>query len=291
MECPNPMCRNRNTVFDPVFQSYICPKCGTVIEESPFYEGSDSLSKGGNNPRYSGFFTHKVHDHGIGSTEIAGNVHTHIREGRTWVTRHLDSRVSSREDKKLVKALRELNDLAKELRPPKAVWETAASILQKIVKNTNVKEQTLRKIIAASLYSAYKKCGYPRPARVFAREIGISENDLWEGIRKIREIADIRPGPENFEPRHYVNYITSKLKLSSEVGALASEFISQIKDNPHISGKSPASMAAASVYLASIIMGERRNQLDVGKIMGQTDVAIRNTYNLFVKLLDIDILI
>lgn len=288
MECC-PVCRGNHVLFDAELQAYVCSRCGTVIEERPVYQGHESFDKEGSIPRYSGTFTHRVHDHGVGSTEISGSLKHHIRQGRTWVARNIDARVS-KEEKKVVKALKELNEFIRQVKPPKSVSETAAEIVQRVVKNINVKEQTLRKIVAASLYIAYKACGYPRPAKVFSKEIGIKEGDLWEGMRKIREVySETKITPEAFEPRYYVNYIVTKLNLPPEVAALASELLANVKEI--VSGKSPASLAAAAVYLAGILMNHRRNQSEVGSVIGQTDVAVRNSYDTIVRSLNIEVLI
>lgn len=289
MECP--YCRSIDIIFDAEFQIYVCQQCGSVVEEKPIYQGQEVFDKDGSVSRYSGAFTHRVHDHGVGSTEISGSLRRHIKQGRTWVARNLDARVS-KEDKKLVKALKELNELIKQIKPPKSVGETAAEILQRVIKDLNIKEQTLKRIVIASLYLAYKMCGIPRPAKIYARELGIKESDLWEGVRKIREVCgDVKIAPEVFEPRYYVNYITNKLELPPEVAALASELLAHTRTNSSLSGKSPASLAAAAVYLAGILTNNRKNQLEVGSVIGQTDVAVRSSYDLLIKNLDIEVLL
>ncbi|MEM0000874.1 MAG: transcription initiation factor IIB family protein [Desulfurococcaceae archaeon] len=285
------VCKNTSILFDAELQAYVCPSCGLVIDEKPFYQGHESFDKDGHVPRYSGSFTHRVHDHGVGSTEISGSIKYHIKQGRTWVARNIDARIN-KENRKVVKALKELNDLVKRVKPPKSVSETAGEILQKVIKNLNVKEQTLRKIVIASLYMAYKVCGLPRPAKIFVKEVGAEESDLWEGIRKIREVySDAKIQPEAFEPRYYVNYIVTKLSMPSEVAALASELLANLKEGLTISGKSPAGLAAAAVYLAGILANHRRNQLEVGSVIGQTDVAVRNSYDVLVRSLDIEVLL
>lgn len=289
MSCPH--CGKNSVLFDNNLQIYVCSSCGVVIDERPIYQGHEGFEKEGYIARYSGAFTHRVHDHGVGGTEISGNLRRHIKQGRSWVARNLDARVD-KEDKKLVKALKELNALIKQVKPPRSVGETAAEILQKVVKNMNIKDQTLKRVVIASLYLAYKVCNMPRPVKVFAKELGINESDLWEGIRKIREVYnDVKVSPEVFEPRYYVNYIVSQLNLPPEVAALASEFLANLKENNTISGKNPASMAAAAVYLASILTTNRRNQIEVGKVIGQTDVAIRSSYDVLIRNLDVDVIL
>lgn len=287
-----PLCGSENILYDTTFHIYVCSGCGLVIDDRPMlpdtfkHQGEDYV------PRYSGSFTHRVHDHGIGGTEIAGNITHHIREGRTWVARNIDIKVE-KHSRKLVKALKELNELAKQLNAPSFVVETAGEILHKIAKeiDANMKESTIRKIVAAAILVAYKACGYPRPIKLLAKEVNLSERDLWEGLRKLKELGtdirlDVKPG----EPCSYISYITAKLKLPPEVGALAAEIITKAKEHPLMSGKSPASTAAAAVYISSILLSSRKNQLEIGETIGQTDVAIRNTYGALVKALDIYVL-
>ncbi len=285
-----PQCNSNNVVFDAQFSIYVCAHCGLVIDDHPFYDceevkGEDTI------PRYSGAYTSRVHDRGVGSTEISGNLKRHVKEGRVWVIRHLDARIS-REDRRLAKALRELSELIKTLNIPKVVAETAGEILHRVVKNSSFKETTIKRIVVASLYLAYKMCGYPKPARVFVKELGVSERDLWEGLRKIRELdKSEKPHNEISDPRYYVNYISWSLNLKPYNVTLANEILSTVKDNFKVSGKSPASLAAAAVYLSCILLNERRSQLEVGRTVGLTDVAVRNAYSAIIESLDIDVLI
>ena len=62
-------------------------------------------------------------------------------------------------------------------------------------------------------------------------------------------------------------------------------------DNPHIqaeiekamekgltSGRGPTGVAAAALYIASVLLGDRKTQRDVAEIAGVTEVTIRNRY-------------
>lgn len=280
-------CGHEAVLYDYNAHILVCSKCGTVIDDHPVLPDTDRYIRDDSLPRYSGSFTHRVHDHGVGSTEIAGSLKRHIQEGRTWVARNIDAKIS-KHDKKLVRALKELNELAKRLGAPSVVAETAGEILHKITKDSNFKEQTLKRVVAAALFVAYKKCGYPRPMKLFSKDVGMSEREIWEGLRRLSELdKEAVSIASASEPRSYVNYIVSTLKLPQEVGALASEILTKTRENPLISGKSPASMAAAAVYLASIILSNRKNQLEVGSSVGQTDVAVRNAYSALINYLDI----
>jgi transcription initiation factor TFIIB len=48
-------------------------------------------------------------------------------------------------------------------------------------------------------------------------------------------------------------------------------------------------MAAASLYIASVLCGERRTQREIADVAGVTEVTIRNRYKEITKKLDIAI--
>jgi len=54
-------------------------------------------------------------------------------------------------------------------------------------------------------------------------------------------------------------------------------------------GKPATGIAAASVYLASIIMNEKRTQQQVAEALGISDVSIRSRYGEMVEYLDITV--
>ncbi|MEM4272444.1 MAG: hypothetical protein QXH30_02545, partial [Candidatus Bilamarchaeaceae archaeon] len=45
-----------------------------------------------------------------------------------------------------------------------------------------------------------------------------------------------------------------------------------------ISGRGPTGVAAAALYIASAIVGEKRTQKEVADVAGVTEVTIRNRY-------------
>jgi len=57
------------------------------------------------------------------------------------------------------------------------------------------------------------------------------------------------------------------------------------------SGRGPTGMAAASLYIASVLCGERRTQREVADVAGVTEVTIRNRYKELAQKLDIDIIL
>ncbi|MGC8953719.1 MAG: transcription initiation factor IIB [Desulfurococcus sp.] len=289
MKCPN--CGGTNIIFDPDSNSYICQSCGFVFNEKPIYQGFEGFLKNNNTPRYSGTFTNMVHDHGVGGTEISGYFMRHLKQGRSWVRVNSEIKVEKK-DRKLKKALQELNEYLKLINPPPAVKETAAKLVHEAVKDKNYKESTLRKIIIAAIYLSYRINDTPKSLKVFISELNVDEKDLWEGVRLIRESnSNIKIFGENFDPRRYVGYIIRKLNAPPIVETMANYIISVTEEQGFISGKSPTSLAAAAVYLAGILTNNKRNQVEVAETVGLSDVAIRNAYGSIIKDVDIEVLL
>jgi transcription initiation factor TFIIB len=69
------------------------------------------------------------------------------------------------------------------------------------------------------------------------------------------------------------------------------EILKEAANRELTSGHGPTGLAAASIYIASILCGERRTQRDVADVAGVTEVTIRNRYKEIAEKLDINILL
>ena len=58
----------------------------------------------------------------------------------------------------------------------------------------------------------------------------------------------------------------------------AIEIIEKAMEKGLTSGRGPTGVAAAALYIASVLLGERKTQRDVADIAGVTEVTIRNRY-------------
>src|SRR5438128_725650 len=80
------------------------------------------------------------------------------------------------------------------------------------------------------------------------------------------------------KPQDYVSRFCSELKLTGEVQSRAVEILKDAQDKELTSGRGPTGVAAAAIYIASILCNERRTQREVADVAGVTEVTIRNRY-------------
>jgi transcription initiation factor TFIIB len=62
------------------------------------------------------------------------------------------------------------------------------------------------------------------------------------------------------------------------VHSKAIEILKEAADKELTSGRGPTGVAAAAIYVASIMANERRTQREVADVAGVTEVTIRNRY-------------
>jgi len=89
----------------------------------------------------------------------------------------------------------------------------------------------------------------------------------------------------------YISRFCSVLKLSADVKAKTLEILHEAANRELTSGRGPTGIAAASLYIASVLCGERRTQREVADVAGVTEVTIRNRYKELAEKLDIDIVL
>jgi transcription initiation factor TFIIB len=144
-------------------------------------------------------------------------------------------------------------------------------------------------VTAASLYAACRQCNVPRTLNEISNATNISRKEIGKTYRFISRELELKILPTS--PQDYISRFSSVLKLSDYVKTKTLEILHEAANRELTSGRGPTGMAAASLYIASVLCGERRTQREVAEIAGVTEVTIRNRYKEIIDKLDIDILL
>ena len=199
---------------------------------------------------------------------------------------------TTKKERIVEKALRNLNYYAKKLEIPDYVRETAAKLLRKTVEGKNYKNKTLKSLALAAIYVSYKIHGLHKPAKLFAKETGISLKNLWHAEKKIyEENGSLNTLMKREQAENYVTYLVNKLGLTHDVEKLAIRLVKEAKKLGLDIGRPAIGLATAAVYISSIILNKKRTQLQIAEAVGVSDVTIRNRYSDIVESMDIEIYI
>ena len=82
--------------------------------------------------------------------------------------------------------------------------------------------------------------------------------------------------------------ISDKLELTMLTRKVAVEILRNAREKRLFIGKSPMSLAAAALYIATVKTGERRTQQQIARAAQTTPVTIRNRFKEIVNKLEIE---
>ncbi|AWX31691.1 hypothetical protein [Methanosphaera sp. BMS] len=185
----------------------------------------------------------------------------------------------------LTYALNKLNNDASKLNLPKSVIELAAKICRCALEKKFFKNTETELIIAASIYDACSRTYVPITEMEIMEVCHVRYRDLYNTyIHLTRELKKHESPPS---PVKYVSFFTSELNLSTAVQSKAIEIIKQAEENGLTHHRSPTSIAATALFIASNILGEQKSQREIGDIAGVNEVIIQNRYMEFTEQLDL----
>ncbi|MCK4332457.1 MAG: transcription initiation factor IIB [Thermoplasmatales archaeon] len=299
IECPE--CGSTHISRDYSRAELVCNDCGFVIDEDlidhgPEWRAFDSEQQE-KRARTGAPMTYTIHDKGL-STMISWknkdaygkSVPTRNRAQlfrlRKWQRR---IRISNATERNLAFALSNLDRMSSSMGLPRTVRETAAMIYRKAALKNLIRGRSIEGVSAAALYAACRQCHVPRTLDEVGNMANMSRKDIGRNYRYIVRELGLRLMPTS--PQDYVPRFCSELKLSSDVQAKTLEILKEAADKELTSGRGPTGIAAASLYIATVLCGERRTQREIADKAGVTEVTIRNRYKELAEKLDIDVIL
>jgi transcription initiation factor TFIIB len=115
----------------------------------------------------------------------------------------------------------------------------------------------------------------------------VGKKEIGRSYRFIAGELNISIPPTN--PIDFIPRFTSSLNLPGDVQSRAVEIIQTASERGLTSGRGPTGVAAAAIYIASVLLNQRRTQRDVAEVAQVTEVTVRNRYKELVDRLNIEI--
>ncbi len=297
-KCPN--CGAKNTRKDYEKGEVICQECGTILDDSVLDKGPEwraftteemeEKQRTGGPKKYSRIDKNlsteiDQFNRDARSKKLKSDVSRQMRKLRRW---HKKLTYNDSKARNLSVALSQLNRIASALSLPSNIIEQTALLYRKILNKGLVKGRVIEEVLVATLYIICRKRQIPRTLQELSEVAGsgASEKAIGRTYRMLKNELDIEvplPDPIEFVPRY-----GSELELSGKVQERAKRILKKSKEKRLVSGKGPTGVAAAALYLAAKIEGEKRTQKEVSEAANVTEVTIRNRYRELKENLDIE---
>lgn len=272
----------------------ICRECGLVIEDKMIDFGQDhrefeSDAGKGNGGRTGAPRTYTQFDQGLG-TEVGqksdlAKLDTKDRN-KFYKLRKWQYRISTAIERNLKLALAELKRVSSFLKLPKSVEEEAAMIYTQAVQRGLVRGRSMESVVAGALYAACRRHEVPRTLDELSEVSNIEKKEIGRTYRFVTRELGISILPSN--PADYIARFATALNLSPNTQTRAVEILEQAQQEELTSGRGPTGIAAAALYVAALMNGEKRTQREVADVAGVTEVTIRNRYKELIDKLELD---
>lgn len=265
-----------------------------IIDEGPEWRAFDQEQRD-KRARVGAPLTFTIHDKGLSTMidwrnrdsygkDLAPKRRAQIYRLRKWQRR---IRVSDATERNLAYALSELDRMASSLGLPRNVREIAAMLYRRAVEQRLIRGRSIEGVAAAALYAACRQSRIPRTLDEVAEVSRVGKKEIGRSYRFIARELHLSIPPTS--PIDYVPRFISELKLLGEVQAEAIQILKQAANKGLTSGRGPTGVAAAAIYVASVLANSRRTQREVAAVARVTEVTVRNRYKELVEKLDLEV--
>jgi len=192
-----------------------------------------------------------------------------------------NAKVSNGTEKNLALAFSEITKIGDILSLPKSVLEKAATTYKMIAEKHYVKGRNIRALSAATAYMACKQCGFPRTLKEIVMASKISKRKVWRGYSfLVKELGCFIPP---VKADQYLKKLLNQTAISEKTKQITNKILGVANELKLTSGRDPMGVVAASYYIASLLIGERKTQREIAEITRVTEATIRNRYKEFVE--------
>lgn len=157
------------------------------------------------------------------------------------------------------------------------------------VRKGLIRGRSIEAVIAACVYAACRLLKVPRTLDEIADVSRVDKKEIGRSFRFIARHLNLTPKKLFVKPTDYVNKFADELGLSEKVRRRAIEILEEAYQRGLTSGKSPAGLVAAALYIASLMEGEKRTQREVAEVARVTEVTVRNRYKELVEKLNLKV--
>ncbi len=289
-KCPE--CGSIHLTYDDQKGEVICNDCGLLVEEKMVDTGQDvrgQFDKSEKKSRGGAPLSMQKFDKGL--TTNVGEISDiyKLESGQTRKFLRLkkwQERVSTSIERNLRLAMAELRRVASFLNLPTVVRDEASRVYNYVLQRGLVRGRSMESVIAACIYAACRSYNIPRTLDEISNASDVERKEIGRTYRFIIRKLNIKVTPSS--PKDYISRFSSILNLSPKTQNDAIKILKKAEISELTSGRGPAGIAAAALYVAALLNDEKKTQREVADVAGITEVTIRNRYKELLEKLELE---
>ncbi len=287
-----PECGSVHLNYDDQKGEITCSECGLIVEEKMVDTGQDmggQFDKSDKKGRGGAPISIQKFDKGL--TTNVGEISDiyKLESGQTRKFLRLkkwQERVSTSIERNLRLAMAELRRVASFLNLPSVVRDEASRVYNFVLQRGLVRGRSMESVIAACIYAACRSYNIPRTLDEIAAASDVERKEIGRTYRFIVRKLKIKITPSS--PKDYISRFSSILHLSPKAQNESLKILKRADISELTSGRGPAGIAAAALYVAALMNDEKKTQREVADVAGITEVTIRNRYKELIERLGLE---
>ena len=287
-----PECGSVDLTYDDQKGEIVCNECGLIVEEKMVDSGQDAggqFDKTDKKGRGGAPISMQKYDKGLTTNvgEISDIYRLEAGQTRKFLRlKKWQERVSTSIERNLRLAMAELRRVASFLNLPSVVRDEASRVYNYVLQRGLVRGRSMESVIAACIYAACRSYNIPRTLDEIAGASDVERKEIGRTYRFIVRKLKIKVTPSS--PKDYISRFSSILHLSPKTQNEALKILKKADISELTSGRGPAGIAAAALYVAALLNDEKKTQREVADVAGITEVTIRNRYKELIDKLKLD---
>lgn len=279
-KCPE--CGSTELIYEEQKGEIICVKCGLVVEEKMIDLGQEwqQFEEGEKKGRGGAPLTLQKFDQGlttnVGEISDIYQLGSEKRIRKFFRLKKWQERVSTSIERNLRLAMAELRRVASFLNLPNFVKEEASRIYNLVLQRGLVRGRSMESVISSCIYAACRIHNIPRTLDEISAASEVERKEIGRTYRFIARKLNLKIVPSS--PTDYIARFASMLHLSPKTQSDALRILKKAESSELTSGRGPAGITAAALYLAALLNDEKKTQREVADVAGITEVTIRNRY-------------
>ncbi len=198
--------------------------------------------------------------------------------GDDGMAKYQNRKQVSSSDRALISAFREISHMSDRINLPRTILDRTNGLFKQVHEQRSLRGRSNDAIAAACLYIACRQEGVPRTFKEICAVSRVSKKEIGRCFKLI--LRAIETNVSLINSGDFMSRFCSNLTLPTSVQKAATYVANKAMELDLVPGRSPISVAAAAIYMASQASNDKRSQKEIGDIAGTAEVTIRQSYKL-----------
>ncbi|KAM3717153.1 Transcription initiation factor IIB [Dirofilaria immitis] len=257
----------------------ICPECGLVVGDRLVDVGTEwrsfSNEKSGADPSRVGAPENPI----LGSADLSTSIAVGFAGSESdHSLANAQRKNMNNMDRQMSQGLSVIREMSARIHLPKSIEDGAAKIFKDVLDSKALRGKNNEAQAAACLYISCRKEGVPRTFKEICAASRVSKKEIGRCFKLI--IKSLETSLEQITSADFMSRFCGNLGLPHSIQAAATRIAKKAVELDLVAGRSPISIAAAAIYMASQASNNKKTAREIGEIAGAAEVTVKQTYKL-----------